>query len=154
MRALHLTPLLLALTGPASGQDIALQRCRVIVETAARVSCYDALADSRAKAPAAPAASVAPVADVPAAKPANGFGLPQRTAEAQEVRSSVGADFAGWGPGQTIKLANGQVWQIADGSTMVMPRGTRAVAVRRGLFGAFHLEIEGLNTAPKVRRLE
>ena len=151
MRALHLTPLLLALTGPAFGQDVALQRCRVIAETAARVSCYDALADSRAKAPAAPAA---PVAAVPAAVPADGFGLPQRTAEAQEVRSSVGADFAGWGPGQTIKLTNGQVWQIADGSTMVLPRGTRAIAVRRGLFGAFHLEIEGLNTSPKVRRLE
>ncbi|HEY0954831.1 MAG TPA: hypothetical protein VGE36_08755 [Roseateles sp.] len=153
MRALHLTPLLIVLAGPAFGQDASLQRCRVIADTAARLACYDALADARPKPPAPPAA---PVAAAPAAKPADSFGLPAKRPEGepQVVQSSVGADFAGWGPNQSIKLANGQVWRIVDGSSVSMPRGARKVSVRRGLFGDFLLDIEGLNTSPKVRRVE
>lgn len=153
MRALHLTPLLIVLAGPAFGQDASLQRCRAVPDTTARLACYDALADARPKPPAAPAV---PVVAAPAQKPADSFGLPVRppAGEPQAVQSSVGTDFAGWGPNQSIKLANGQVWQITDGSSVSMPRGARKVSVRRGMFGAFHLDIEGLNTSPKVKRLE
>ncbi|MDR7335233.1 hypothetical protein [Roseateles asaccharophilus] len=161
MRALHLTPLLLVLAGPAFGQDASLQRCRVIADTTARLACYDALADARPKPPAAAAAPMTPVAPVaaapaPAPKPADTFGLPVKRpkGEPETVQSSVGADFAGWGPNQSIKLANGQVWQIIDGTSVSMPRGARNVSVRRGMFGAFHLDFEGLNTSPKVKRLE
>jgi hypothetical protein len=159
MRALHFTPLLIVLAGPAFGQDASLQRCRVIADTTARLACYDALADARPKPPAAAAAPVtpaAPVAAAPVPKPADTFGLPAKRPEGepQTVQSSVGADFAGWGPNQTIKLANGQVWQIIDGSSVSMPRGARQVSVRRGLFGAFHLDFEGLNSSPKVKRVQ
>jgi hypothetical protein len=157
MRALHLTPLLIVLAGPVIGQDTSLQRCRTVADANARLACYDALADVPPKPPAAPAGPVAAVAAVPAAKPpADSFGLPAKppAGEPQTVQSSVGADFAGWGPNQSVKLANGQVWQIVDGSSVVLPRGARAVSVRRSLFGAFHLDIEGLTTSPKVKRIE
>lgn len=148
-----LTLALMASVGAASAQDNGLQRCRAIGDTTARLACYDALADAR---PRPPAPAVAPVAAAPAVKPADSFGLPAKppAGEPQAVQSSVGADFAGWGPNQSIKLANGQVWQIVDGSSVSLSRGARKVSVRRGLFGAFHLDIEGLNTSPKVRRVE
>jgi hypothetical protein len=151
-----LTLTLLAWAGSASAQDNGLQRCRAVADTTARLACYDALADARPKTPVPPAPPAVPVAMAPAAKPADTFGLPAKRPEGepQTLHSSVGADFAGWGPNQSIKLANGQVWQIVDGSSVSLPRGTRKVSVRRGLFGAFHLDIEGLNTSPKVKRLE
>lgn len=68
--------------------------------------------------------------------------------------SSVGPDFSGWRPNQHIRLANGQIWQIVDGTSVALPAGTRKVAVKRGALGSFYLDIEGLNTSPRVRRIE
>jgi hypothetical protein len=151
----------LAFTGAAVAQHAGLQRCRAITDTGARLACYDALADTPAATqPTAPAAgamqatAVAAAAPVAAQRTPDGFGLPQRATEPQELRSRVGAGFAGWGPNSRIRLENGQVWQVIDGSSVSLPERARAVTVRRGLLGAYHLEFEGLNTAPKVRRVE
>lgn len=158
MRALHLTPLLLVLANSAFGQDVSLQRCRAMAEPAARLACYDALADAPAppRPPAAAAAPVRPAAAVAAAapKPADSFGLPRPASEPEEVRSAVGAGFDGWGPNRHIRLDNGQVWQIIDGSSVVLPPGARKVAVKRGALGSFYLDFEGLKTSPRVRRVE
>lgn len=158
MRNLTLLPLLGALAGgPAFAQDASLQRCRSVSEPAARLACYDGLADAAAR-PQAPAASAAaqPTSPATAAAADAGFGLAERrrAETADWVRSSVGASFAGWGPNSRIRLDNGQVWQVVDGSSVSLPQGGRNVVVRRGLFGNYQLEIEGLNTSPKVRRLE
>lgn len=151
MRALPLIPLLTVLANPAFGQDVPLQRCRAIAEPVARLACYDALADAPAgtRAPAAP-----PAVAAPEARPATTFGRPQRDTEPQEVSSAVGAAFAGWGPNSRIRLDNGQVWQVVDGSSVVLPAGARRATVKRSLFGNYVLEIDGLNTAPKVRRVD
>lgn len=162
-----LTLALLTSAGVASAQLDGLQRCRAVADTQARLACYDALADARAVPPAPPAPLAAPATPVavalaatPAAtsavKPADTFGRPfaRPVGEPQTLQSSVGADFAGWGPNQRIKLANGQIWQITDGSSVSLPRGARKVSVRHGMFGSFHLDIEGLNTSPKVKRIE
>ncbi|MFG6414231.1 hypothetical protein ACG02S_10000 [Roseateles sp. DC23W] len=158
-----LTLALVASVGAASAQVDGLQRCRAVSDTHARLACYDALADARPvpSAPPAPlAAPAAPVVPTPAAtsavKSADTFGLPfaRPVGEPQTLQSSVDADFAGWRPNQRIKLANGQIWQITDGSSVSLPRGERKVSVRHGMFGSFHLDIEGLNTSPKVKRIE
>ena len=88
MRALHLTPLLIALAGPAFGQDASLQRCRVIADTTARLACYDALADARPKPPAPPAAPVAAAAAMPVAVDSPTRPPPSRVIDVGAARSA------------------------------------------------------------------
>jgi hypothetical protein len=51
-------------------------------------------------------------------------------------------------------LANGQVWQITDGSEGVYSLVDPLVTIERGSFGSFFLRIEGVGQTPKVRRLQ
>jgi hypothetical protein len=159
-----------------------LSRCRAIADPAARLVCYDGLPltatpapaqAARAAAPAAlaPAAVAAPAATLQgaAAKPAlanampgaannagsSSFGLERaKAAEPQEVVSRISGLFEGWGARTRIRLANGQVWQVVDGSTAALALNEPRVTVRRALMGDFVLEVEGSNRTAKVKRLE
>ena len=65
------------------------------------------------------------------------------------------AAFRGWGPNARIRLENGQVWQVIDGSTLRVRPGARRVRVEKALIGSsYFLEIEGINAAPRVKRVE
>lgn len=131
--------LLFSSAAAAAAADDALLRCRAIADPAPRLACYDAL-----PAAAAPA---------PAASPER-FGLPRSTETKLDViETRIRGRFEGWGPNSTIELANGQVWQISDGSRGAYDLDNPKVSIRRGMLGAFYLEIEGQNRSPKVRRL-
>jgi len=147
-------------TVAAHGQD--LRSCRAVADAAARLTCYDGLPlPAVAMAPAA--ASMAPVTVSPpvaaVASPALAgeatFGQ-QSTArgEVAAVRSSVAGRFEGWGPRSRIRLANGQVWEVTDGSSAVVWLLNPQITVRRAALGSFVLEVEGLNRAARVRRVE
>ncbi len=62
--------------------------------------------------------------------------------------------FEGWGARTRIRLANGQVWQVVDGSSAALALNEPRVTVRRALMGDFVLEVEGSNRTAKVKRLE
>ncbi len=162
--AILITPLLLVLAGSAAAQD-GLQRCRALSDNAARLACYDSLANAAramptaAAGPAIAAPATASTAVAPAAAPRTGeavFGLPEskRPDAVDAVESSVGPTFSGWGPNSRIRLANGQVWQVIDGSAVSLPEGSRKVSVKRGALASFYLDIQGLNTSPRVRRVD
>lgn len=142
--------LLLLMSGAALADDAAFLRCRGIADPAARLACYDALpvpvTETRAE-PAKPAA-------LPL-EPTAQFGLPPppTVAERDTVESSIPGHFDGWQPNTRIRLANGQVWQIADGSSRTLDLNEPKVTIRRGLLGAFYLEFEGDNRTARVRRL-
>lgn len=126
-------------------EDAAVQRCRAMPEAAARLACYDAMP----LLAAVPAAVLEPA--VPAA--VQSFGR-ERREEAQAISSHIAGVFEGWGPTSRIELANGQVWQVADGSEGVYFLQSPKVTVKRALMGGFQLEIEGARRAPRVRRVE
>lgn len=154
MKALPLT--LLLLSGAALADDAAIAKCRALSDGAARLACYDAIPVG-VRQPAAAAAT--PVA---AAAPARGkeadFGMEakkQREEQPKSVTSTVVGDFQGWGPGSQIRLANGQVWRVIDGSEAVLPRTRDArVTIERNLFGTLFLKVEGTNNSAKVRRVQ
>lgn len=138
-------------------------------EPQARLACYDAIPLSDARAPAiAPAAPSRPGASAPApgiatpapsvaptpAAPEAGFGLRAPVAELPSIASHIPGSFRGWGPNSIIRLANGQVWQIADDSSRMMERTDPKVTVRRGALNSFFLDFEGDNRSPQVRRLQ
>jgi hypothetical protein len=160
----HLALLALALAaGPTLAQNApSLQACRAITDTAKRLACYDALPLPAANAPAAaaagatPAAVAAPAATAAAPDPAK-FGFESKAAKAMSVdslESTIEGRFDGWGPKDRIKLANGQVWQIADDSNAVLSVTNPKVTIRRGAIGAFYLEFEKSNRTARVKRVE
>ncbi|MBT9598994.1 MAG: hypothetical protein IV094_23650 [Vitreoscilla sp.] len=135
---LHL--LLLASTSVLAQEPSALQACRGVTDAAKRLACYDAL-----PAPAAPASAAA----------AN-FGLEVKAMQAApgEVTSRIEGRFDGWGPKSLIRLANGQLWQIADDSDAVLNLSNPQVTIRRGALGGFRMELDGTNRTARVKRLQ
>jgi hypothetical protein len=133
-----------------------LAACRALRDVAARVACYDAIA-----LPAAPEAAAAAVpppaarAAGPASAPAD-FGLPPPpiAAQPQVMQSRIAGRFEGWSPGTRLRLDNGQVWEVVDGSSAAYDLNAPAVNVRRGVLGSFFLEIDGVSATPRVRRVQ
>ncbi|NNG21674.1 hypothetical protein [Telluria aromaticivorans] len=153
MKALPLS--LLLLSGVALADDDAIRKCRALTDTGARLACYDGIQLNAARA--APAAAAA-VAAAPARNREADFGMEavrQREAEPASVTSTVVGDFEGWGPNSQIRLANGQVWRITDGSEATLPRTRNAkVTVERNMFGTLFLKVDGSNSSAKVRRVQ
>ena len=89
--------------GALAADDAALHRCRALADAPARLACYDAL--PLAAAPAAPATGAAT------------FGMETRQPEVAAITTHIEGRFEGWQPGSRIRLANGQLWQVSDGST-------------------------------------
>jgi hypothetical protein len=143
---------LMLVSSAALADDGAMLRCRQLTDATARLSCYDAI--SLATPAAAPAASAA----ASKAKLEQDFGKEQlrSTDKIEGIESSVAGAFEGWVPNQRIRLANGQVWQISDDSseeTFTLLNNPKAI-VERGAMGAFYMDIDGMRTAPRVRRVK
>ena len=164
--------LLLLLTVSASGlalaDDAAILRCRAIADVPARVACYDAMpltapapAAAAVAAPATAATAAVPVSVKPAptANPAKDFGLSEarrRPAdEPNEIESSIVGKFDGWGAHTRFRLANGQLWRVADDSeASLWERDNPKVKIVRNAIGTMFMEVDGSKQAPRVRREE
>jgi len=140
--------------------DEALRRCRALTDPAARLACYDALPLAASPTAVMGAPAVQGLAKAPSAAPKAvsseaDFGLAPRPAdELPAIQSHIPGVFEGWRPNERIRLANGQVWQIADDTSNFIVRRDPRVTVRRGALGAFFLDIEGDNRSPRVRRVQ
>jgi hypothetical protein len=138
---------LLFAAGPALASDAAILQCRALSDAQARLACYDGI----------PLGAQPALAASPAASPQQNFGLEaakRQEAEPASIESTIEGRFDGWDPGAQIRLANGQVWRVVDGSSAVLPgMKNPKVKVVRNLLGTMFLEIEGTNNSPKVRRV-
>lgn len=144
---------LLLTAGPAQADGAAILRCRQIADQAQRLVCYEGIV-----VPVAGSVAQVPVPGTALPQPPNvgSFGLEVKSALVglpSTMDSSIPGPFFGWGPNDTITLANGQVWQISDDSRGAMASTDPKVTVRRGALGAFYLDIAGTNRSPKVRRI-
>jgi hypothetical protein len=149
MKALYL---LLLVSSTALADDAAILKCRALSDSASRVSCYDAIAVG------ATATAPATALSTPAKTPDQAFGMEtvrQQIEQPKSIESTISGDFEGWRPGAQIKLANGQVWRVVDGSEQVLPRTSNPkVKIVRNMFGTMFLQVEGTNSSPKVRRVQ
>jgi hypothetical protein len=149
MKALYL---LLLVSGTALADDAAILKCRALGDSASRVNCYDAIPVG--------AAAAAPTAARSAAvkNPDQAFGMEtvkQQIEQPKSIESTIVGNFEGWRPGAQIKLANGQVWRVIDGSEQALPRSSnQKVKIVRNMFGTLFLEIDGSNHSAKVRRVQ
>jgi len=163
---------LMLVSNAALADDAALLRCRQLADGPGRLACYNAIpvgaaAPAVSAAIAAPAAPAAPVMvaiapGVSVAAPAKAdlesmFGREpavMKSIQLDKVESTIPGYFDGWVAGQRIRLANGQVWKVVDGSDDVMELHDPKVTVKRGLLGAIFLDIEGAHRNPKVQRVQ
>lgn len=141
------------LPGPAAAATLPAAPAAAPVATAP----VPAMASS-AKPTVAAAPPPAPASPPPVTEPQANFGFESRRRTAEEapdrVLTSYQGTFSGWGPIEKIPLANGQVWQIADGSQTAYDIKNPVVRIVRGAFGSFFMEIEGVSHSPKVRRVQ
>jgi hypothetical protein len=161
---------LMFVSSAALADDSALLRCRQLADGPGRLACYNAIPLGVAAAPAAAPAAAAPAAPAliavapgyAVAAPAkadleNMFGREPavlKSMQLKELETSIAGYFDGWVPGQRIRLANGQVWKVVDGSDDVMELHDPKVTIKRGLLGAIFLDIEGAHRNPKVQRVQ
>ncbi|MBB5609006.1 MULTISPECIES: hypothetical protein [unclassified Janthinobacterium] len=148
---------LLFVSGAALADDAAMLQCRSIADVPGRVACYDAIPLGKAAPVAAAPAVVAPTAQQREQR----FGMetikPAKAAAVEDnsISSTIAGKFDGWSGNTLIKLSNGQVWRIVDGSSAVLsPMSNPKVTVERNFVGTFFLKIEGTNNSPKVRRVQ
>lgn len=142
-RTLKTLLLLLMTPGAAVADDAMLLKCRAVDDSALRLVCYDRIVPKPTSAPAS--------APVPAE---SRFGLREQAEQAREIESHIPGRFAGWRPKTRFRLANGQVWEVSDGSSGVFDLVNPKVSIRRGALSAFFLVIEGHNRSPRVKRVE
>jgi hypothetical protein len=138
--------------GAVAADDAALQRCRDLRDAAARLACYDAIPLT-----SGPTQSTASSA-APAAAPASIFGFEARPAptappQVESIESAIDGPFDGWTPRGQLKLVNGQVWEVTDGSTAAYSLKSPKVKLTRGVSGTFFMAIEGVSQTPRVRRV-
>ena len=166
--------LLLAVSGTALADDAALLRCRTITDGASRLACYDALvvtpggsaavkteagglkAPVQSAAPALAAQRLATPQQAPQPT-ADQFGLEEKIVSKSSVdaiESTIPGKFEGWSGRSSFRLANGQVWQVADDTSRAHYIDNPKVRIRRGVLGAFYIEIQGTNHSPRVRRVQ
>ncbi len=76
--------------------------------------------------------------------------------EAREVvTSNIIGEFKGFGGGTTLKLENGQTWQVESGDLSgIKAMSNPKVTIRPGLIGGWRLQVEGYNSVAKVKRVE
>ena len=144
---------LLLLSSAALADDAALLRCRGIADAVARLACYDALPLTASEGRAGQA-TAKPANQPPAAEQ---FGLEGQSAPApgvDAIESQIPGRFEGWQPNSIIRLANGQVWQVADGSSRTYDVNNPKVEIRRGVMGVFYFNIAGDNRTVRVRRIQ
>ncbi len=63
--------------------------------------------------------------------------------------------FSGFAKGRQYLLDNGQVWEQTDDARLSGASGNdRQVRISPGLMGAWYLQVDGINTRAKVRRVK
>lgn len=121
--------------------------CRPLADAAARLACYDAVADGL----------VAHKAEAPT----QSFGLPAETvlkqvlpaaAPVDEIRAHVRAVRGGQSGRLVFDLDNGQVWEQLMATPDALVEAGQAVTVRSGALGSFQMTTASGRTY-KVRRL-
>jgi hypothetical protein len=147
----------LFLSAAALASETTLEQCRGIADPSARLACYDGLPlPANAGGPAAKAeAKVESKARMPET-PAQ-FGLSREvtpSVDLASIESTIPGHFDGWYPRRRVRLANGQVWQVAEETTRLYDLDNPKVTIRRGVLGAYYLDLTVDNRSIRVNRVE
>jgi hypothetical protein len=143
----------LFLSAAALASETTLEQCRAIADPSARLACYDGLPlPANAGGPTAKVESKARLPETPAQ-----FGLSREvtpSVDLASIESTIPGHFDGWYPRRRVRLANGQVWQVAEETTRLYDLDNPKVTIRRGVLGAYYLDLTVDNRSIRVNRVE
>lgn len=92
-----------------------------------------------------------PSMDRAAARPSAGT-APASTGHG-DIHTRIVGTFRGWDTGTVFTLANGQRWQVADDSSlMIHSMKNPAVTLRKSFFGSWLLDVDGVDQSVHVTR--
>ncbi|MBV1910962.1 MAG: hypothetical protein KUG78_16805 [Kangiellaceae bacterium] len=74
--------------------------------------------------------------------------------EIQSFSSHIVGKFNGWKKGKKLKLANGQIWKVANSNRVYVQLENPEITISKAIFGTFTAKVKGVTAPAKVRRVK
>ena len=74
--------------------------------------------------------------------------------ETDQITSRILGEFKGWSGYTKFQLENGQIWQQSSEGLLIVRINNPTVSIKKSFFGTYNLNVEGVNSTVKVRRIQ
>ncbi len=74
--------------------------------------------------------------------------------ETDQITSRILGEFKGWSGYTKFQLENGQIWQQSSEGLLILRINNPTVIIKKSFFGTYNLNVEGVNSTVKVRRIQ
>ena len=74
--------------------------------------------------------------------------------EVDQITSRILGEFKGWSGYTKFQLENGQIWQQSSEGLLIVRINNPTVIIKKSFFGTYNLNVEGVNSTVKVRRIQ
>ena len=74
--------------------------------------------------------------------------------ETDQITSRILGEFKGWSGYTKFQLENGQIWQQSSEGLLIVRINNPTVIIKKSFFGTYNLNVEGVNSTIKVRRIQ
>ena len=74
--------------------------------------------------------------------------------ETNQITSRILGEFKGWSGYTKFQLENGQLWQQSSEGLLIVRINNPTVTIKKSFFGTYNLNVEGVNSTIKVRRIQ
>ena len=81
-------------------------------------------------------------------------GIAQVEDETDQITSRILGEFKGWSGYTKFQLENGQIWQQSSKGLLIVRINNPTVIIKKSFFGTYNLNVEGVNSTVKVRRIQ
>ncbi|MRX27172.1 hypothetical protein [Kangiella sp. HZ709] len=127
-----------------------VQECMDVKDNAKRLACYDSFFKKQSLTLPTENTKKAPQ------KTESLFGLEQQIAARQpnQLNFKLQGKFKRWKKGMKLNTAEGQIWLIKGRHNIYYPIEDPKIIIRKGSLGSYLMNIEGLNTTFKVKRVK
>ena len=73
--------------------------------------------------------------------------------EVDQITTRILGEFKGWSGYTKFQLENGQLWQQSSEGLLIVRMNNPTVIIKKSFFGTYNLNVEGVNSTIKVRRM-
>ncbi len=74
--------------------------------------------------------------------------------ETNQITSRILGEFKGWSGYTKFQLENGQIWQQSSEGLLIVRMNNPTAIIKKSFFGTYNLNVEGVNSTIKVRRIQ
>ena len=80
--------------------------------------------------------------------------IAQGDEETDQITSRILGEFKGWSGYTEFQLENGQVWKQSSEGLLIVRIKNPTVTIKKSFFGTYTLNVEGVNSSIKVRKIQ